>query len=234
MIELNPSDIEALVVLREEASNEDWISSDYDCGATSGEERWLGNGLSFTETASPTFKASWLHGMYDNAEGSVWPLIIQDQLKGRYDFEHPDWYPNIVRGGAPGFFDYTHETKPNPALHVLAQYLWESAGHEDATASTDEVAKQTDGVEWVSEIIKNTKTNETPCLLATNADTQGEFKGETVYTIGFGQDGSILARDVQAPSSDDPLKVTIEDIAKHIAYITHFETKPAEDDSSTE
>lgn len=244
-MELNPDFIKDMFDFEEGADQEHWVGDDQACSTSSsasdGQEIWRSSKFAFDYTAGYAFAPSQLYGPSDNAEGSIWPMIIQDRIRRSPDFMgadkiplHPNLEPGKEAGGDIGF--YNHDTKPNPNQCDMTNYLWALTNQGgDYQAYTDEVAaKQNDRDVWVKEIIEFTKDNKTPCMLATNADTQGKFKGETAYTIGFGQDGSILARDVQAPSSDDPLKVTIEDIAKHIAYITHFETKPAEDDSNTE
>lgn len=237
MVELDPVYIEKIVHIQENKTGDNlkWISTDYTCGQTNdgkidgnlGEERWVANGLSFEGptmiTDSPMFKASNLLGTYDNAEGSIWPLIVQEGVSIQRDVDNPGHYPNMVNGAEPGTMVYTHETTPNPMLHIIAQFLWQGA-YNSEVASTDKASEQSDALGWVQEIMGKTKEQKTPCLLATNGDVQGEgWAGETVYTVAFDKDGTILARDVRKPYSAEPFKTTSEDIAKNVAYITYFD-----------
>ena len=242
MVELDPAHIEWLIRVQDgkagqtNATNAEWVSSDSDCGKTAsdaaGEEDFIHNGLIFDATMSPLFHASQLQGFYDNAEGSIWPIVVQEEMSRTIDVDHPALYPNLVQSTQPGVLVYTHNTFPNPQLRQIAEDLWKRAGNDNALATTDKVADQTDTAAWVDQILKNTKDQSTPCLLATNADVQGEgFAGETVYTVGFAEDGSVLARDVQKLYSDEPLKLTSELIAQHVAYITYFDvTESSSDD----
>jgi hypothetical protein len=78
---------------------------------------------------------------------------------------------------------------------------------------------------WVDDIIDKTRTQKTPCLIATGKDNLGPFEmhPETVLTVQSAEKGWVDVRDSQDPPDVKPLRLGTSDIARYAAMITWFE-----------